>query len=257
MFADKEVLFCAAVADAQHAAERRPRWPKAQVRLAEALSRKHAFLQAEAAWKLAIEYSESEDDKKRYGVLMEQARRAAERSREKNKPSHPIYQKLDSPEDTWYARLMRAVNEGRFEPSGRGLSLSCYAWEACEDSWQAIDKAVQILPNKQAKTELFHPRTLSGLADAILSDHAAFHITCASEDGHSHILQAEATHGGFTKYLNGKWNGDKIIDDLDKQIAEKGRHQFVSIFSSSFVAVPVPFLASETDSKPSNAGSAA
>lgn len=49
MVGDKTDCLCAAVADAQHAAERRPRWPKAQVRLAEALSRKHAFFQAEAA----------------------------------------------------------------------------------------------------------------------------------------------------------------------------------------------------------------
>ncbi|GAA5954373.1 hypothetical protein JCM8115_004566 [Rhodotorula mucilaginosa] len=195
-----------AVADAQHAAERRPRWPKAQVRLAEALSRKLAFFQAEAAWKLAIEYSESEDDKKRYGVLMEQARQAAENSREKNKPNRPIYEKLDSPDDTWFARLMRAVEE-------------------------PIDKGVQLMPNKQAKTELFHAYTLSGLVDTILTDHAAFHITWTPKDGQSllekltHILQAESTYGDFAKYLNGKWNGDKIIDDLDKQIAEKGRHQ--------------------------------
>lgn len=90
--------------------------------------------------------------------MREQARRAAETSREKNKPSRPIYEKLDSPDDTWFARLMRAVEERRFDQVSRGgLSLSCYAWESCENSWQAIDKGVQMMPNKQAKTELFHP----------------------------------------------------------------------------------------------------
>jgi hypothetical protein len=46
---------------------------------------------------------------------MEQARQAAENSREKNKPNRPIYEKLDSPDDTWFARLMRAVEERRFD----------------------------------------------------------------------------------------------------------------------------------------------
>ncbi|GAA5979714.1 hypothetical protein JCM10908_003017 [Rhodotorula pacifica] len=220
-----------AVADAEHAAERRPRWPKAQVRLAEALSRKHAFFQAESAWKLAIEYSENEDDRKRYTVLMEQASQAAEKSREKNKPDRPNYGKLDSAADTWYAKLERAQREGRPPPTPLpvGLAISCLAWHNCESSWTEIDKGVQILPNKQAKTELFHPHTLSGLVDTILTDHAAFHITWMPKDGQplleklTHLLQAESTYGDFAKYINGKWNGAKIIDDLDKQIAEKGR----------------------------------
>ncbi|GAA5881167.1 hypothetical protein JCM3774_003994 [Rhodotorula dairenensis] len=194
-----------AVADAEHAAERRPQWPKAQVRLAEALSRKHAFLQAEAAWKLAIEYSESETDRARYTQLMEQAKQAAEKTLEKNKPRQKIFGKLDSADDTWFAKLERAQREGRPPPpSTAGLNLSCFAWHKCEDSWKEIDAAVEVFPDKQAKTQVSHPFTLPGLVDTILSDHAAFHITW---------------------YIKGKWNGTRIIDDLDKQIAEKGRER--------------------------------
>lgn len=117
---------------------------------------------------------------------MEQAAQAAEKSREKNKPSRPLYEEFDSPDETWLARLTRAVEERRFNPvSQGGLSLSCYAWEACENSWQAIDKGVQLMPNKQAKTELFHAYTLSGLVDTILTDHARFHITWTPKDGQS------------------------------------------------------------------------
>lgn len=78
---------------------------------------------------------------------MEQAAQAAEKSREKNKPAQNVLQTLDSPEDYWFGRLMRAVEQGRPMLSAGGLSLSCYAWEACERSWEAIDKGVQMMPN--------------------------------------------------------------------------------------------------------------
>ena len=182
---------------------------------------------------------------------MEQASQAAEKSREKNKPAQNVLQTLDSPEDTWFGRLMRTVEQGRPMLSAGGLSLSCYAWEACERSWEAIDKGVQMMPNKQARTELFHAYTLSGIVDAILRDQSAFHITWTPKDEQSllenltHILQAESSYGGFAKYLNGKWNGDKIIADLDKQITEKGRHKFVwSSFALSRLTFLVLFLSS-------------
>lgn len=181
-------------------AERRPTWPKAQVSLVEALSRKHAFLQAGAAWKLAIEYSESDADRERYTALMAQATQAAEKTCEKNKPDRKVFGTLESADETWCAEFECAQREGRPPPpSTARLNLSCFAWHNCEDSWKEIDAAVEMFPDKQAKTQLFHPFTLPGLVDTILSDHAAFHITWVPKDGKPllekllHILQAGST----------------------------------------------------------------
>ncbi|GAA5867480.1 hypothetical protein JCM3774_002917 [Rhodotorula dairenensis] len=235
-----------AVADAQHAAERCPRWAKAQVRLVEALLRKHAFQQAEAAWKLAIEYSENEADRARYTTLMEQASQAAAKSQEKNKPRQGIYAKLDSPDNTWFAKLHHVLGEGGPRPPilppmpMEGLDLSCYVWRSCEASWKAIDEGVELTPGGQAKIPLFDPHTLTGLVDAILTDHVGFHVTWTPKDGISlrikltHILNEEEKHGDFAKYFDGTWNRARIIDDLDKQIAAKGR-RFVRRLASGLI----------------------
>ncbi|POY76062.1 hypothetical protein BMF94_0785 [Rhodotorula taiwanensis] len=216
-----------ATADAEQAAERRPRWPKAQVRLAEALSRKHAHEHALKAWQLAIEYSDNEDDKQRYRGLMEQARQAAATVSAKNAPARPNYNIMQSLDDAWYTKLERAIKSGQLPAHevGLGMHLAMRSWQECEKGWKAIDNAIEILPDGSAKTDLFNPFTLSSLVETILTDQSGFHIGYSEKDAKSmqeklnHLLRAEAS-------------AERIIDDLDARIAVVGRDRIRRITAS-------------------------
>ncbi|BGP53473.1 hypothetical protein JCM8202_001117 [Rhodotorula sphaerocarpa] len=230
--------FDLAVADARHAAERRPNWAKAQVRLAEALSRKHAFQPAQVAWKLAIDYSENDEDRQRYEKFRDQAKVAGEAAAAKNKPRFDGWRTVDSVENAWYNKLDRAAREGRASMPGLGLQIAVHAWQECENSWRAIDQAVAMQANGETQMQLFSPTTLAGLTEAILTFQSGFHVSWTPQDGKplltklSNLMQYEAEQGDFKKFLDGSWSAERAINDLDSRIPRLGRERVRRIAAS-------------------------
>lgn len=123
-----------AIADGKLAAERRPRWAKTQVRLAEAYSRKQAFALADQAWALAIEYAETDEERERYEDLREQAAAAGSRFNDQN-ASEPGIRAARSSEVWWFKSAKKRENENG--PPSRSadavFAVSCYAWEKCNE----------------------------------------------------------------------------------------------------------------------------
>lgn len=220
-------LAIAAIADAQLAASRRPRFAKAQVRLAEAYGRKQAHLQAKRAWETAAEYAENDEDRQRYTEYAEKALNAANKTAVRNEPvTSQIV--LSKPGDNWFEKS-RAVREaGPRPPSAQTpFAVSVYAWSKCESAWYHIDRAVRPVEGTgQCHTDLFNPHPLCDMAEVILTDtNEGFHIPpphpgglMGPVDKLSHLINSEADAGGFKRYFESGWSAKAIIDDLDSRI---------------------------------------
>ncbi|GAA5979711.1 hypothetical protein JCM10908_003016 [Rhodotorula pacifica] len=212
-----------AIADAQLAAQRRPRWAKTQVRLAEALSRKQAFDQADKAWALAGEYAETDEERERYEDLRKQAAAAAARAADQNDSESLVeYTRMS---ESWYAKSAQLRLDGPPRTSADAVfAVGCYAWEKCEEAWAGINRAVYRAPGG-IRTHLFG-QDLVYLVEPILTFKQSFHIPRYPQEDLplfqklQYLLQSEAQTGRFEHYFDGTWTAARIIDDLDDRIHE-------------------------------------
>mgnify|MGYP002718707091 CR=1 FL=1 len=220
-----DALLLTAIADGKLAAERRPRWAKTQVRLAEAYSRKHAFALADQAWALAIDYAETDEERQRYEHLREQAAAAGTRANEQN-GSEPGIRPARSSEVWWFKSAKKRENGPPSKSANAVFAVSCYAWEKCNEAWAGIDRSVYRANAGQVATHPFSNMELCYLVETILTDQRSFHLPPNMEGAIPALrkleilIASESQTGNFEHYFDGTWTGTRVIDDLDRRISE-------------------------------------
>ncbi|GAA6006192.1 hypothetical protein JCM10207_000557 [Rhodosporidiobolus poonsookiae] len=220
--------FDKALADANLAVLRRPKWSKAYARVAEVYARQQNFKQAEHCYKQAINHAEDATSKTRYQASLETTMTASTKAMRESADT-----KLRGGDwsDHFSSKLERfCAEEGYVVRRDGGLAVTLAAWSDCKSGMEALDKAmVRFNPQGNIEGNVFSI-AIPNICECILTDDLAFCITAGKDpkwplpDKFNKIVKFEIMAGGGAKYFtNAVWSPAAIIEDLDKRIATDGR----------------------------------